>query len=75
MYDIASEYLSWLLKYSLPVIHGVLPEPYLTHYTLLAYSEWFYELYINLSRASGYLNRFMSSLRPYLVCNQFIIHS
>ena len=32
---LALEFHSWLLYYSLPVIHGVLPESLFTHYTLL----------------------------------------
>ena len=31
----ASEFRSWLLYYSLPVLHEVLPDPYFTHYALL----------------------------------------
>ena len=31
----APEYRSWLLCYSLPVLHGLLPDPYFTHYALL----------------------------------------
>lgn len=59
---LASEYRSWLLYYSLPVIHGVLPEPFFTHYTLLVAA-----LHIllstsisqsNLRRATRYLDRF-----------------
>lgn len=32
---VASEHRSWLLYFSLPVLHGLLPEPFYTHYTLL----------------------------------------
>ena len=32
---VASEFRSWLLYYSLPVLHGILPDPYFTHYLLL----------------------------------------
>lgn len=32
---VASEYRSWVLYFSLPVLNGLLPEPYYTHYTLL----------------------------------------
>ena len=31
----ASEYRSWLLHFSLPVLYNILPEPYFTHYSLL----------------------------------------
>ena len=32
---IASDYRSWVLYFSLPVLYGILPEPYFTHYALL----------------------------------------
>lgn len=35
LYTVASEHCSWLLYYSLPVLSGVLPEPFFTHYSLL----------------------------------------
>ena len=31
----ASEFRSWLLYYSLPVLHEILPNPYFAHYALL----------------------------------------
>ena len=31
----ASEYRSWMLFYSLPVLPGLLAEPYFSHYALL----------------------------------------
>ena len=31
----ACEFTSWLLYYSLPVLHGILPDPYFTHYSLV----------------------------------------
>ena len=31
----ASEYRSWMLYFSLPVLHDILPDPYFTHYSLL----------------------------------------
>ena len=33
-----SELKSWLLFYSLPVLKGILPQPYYSHYTLLVAS-------------------------------------
>lgn len=32
---IASDYRSWVLYFSLPVLHGKLEEPYFSHYALL----------------------------------------
>jgi hypothetical protein len=32
---LGSEMRNWLLFYSLPVLNGVLPNPYLSHYSLL----------------------------------------
>ena len=34
-YLTASEFRSWVLYYSLPVLNDILPEPYLSHYALL----------------------------------------
>ncbi|XP_040062791.1 uncharacterized protein LOC115319652 isoform X2 [Ixodes scapularis] len=34
----AQEYRSWLLYYSLPVLYGILPEPFLGHLALLVHS-------------------------------------
>ena len=31
----ASEYRSWVLYFSLPVLHGILPDPFFSHYSLL----------------------------------------
>lgn len=31
----ASEYRSWVLYFSLPVLQGILPDPFFTHYALL----------------------------------------
>ena len=35
-----SELRSWLLFYSLPVLLGVLPQPYITHFALLVASVY-----------------------------------
>ena len=32
---IASEMRNWILYFSLPVLHGILPEPYISHFSLL----------------------------------------
>lgn len=31
----ASEYRSWVFYFSLPILDGILPEPYFSHYALL----------------------------------------
>ena len=31
----ASEMRNWILYFSLPVLHGILPEPYISHFSLL----------------------------------------
>lgn len=36
----AKEFRSWLLFYSLPVLHGVLREEYYQHYALLVVAIW-----------------------------------
>ena len=35
VYILGSEMRNWLLFYSLPVLDGILPNPYITHYSLL----------------------------------------
>ena len=37
---IASEYRAWLLFYSVPVLHGILPLMYITHYALFVDAIW-----------------------------------
>lgn len=32
---LGSEFRNWLMFYSLPVLKGILPNPYLSHYSLL----------------------------------------
>ena len=36
----ASEYRSWMLFYSIPVLHGILDDTYLQHYVLLVQAVW-----------------------------------
>lgn len=36
----ASEFRSWLLFYSLPVLRGILPNVYLAHLLFLVHSTW-----------------------------------
>lgn len=36
----ASEYRSWILFYSIPVLHGILDDTYLQHYILLIQAVW-----------------------------------
>ena len=58
----ASEFRSWLLYYSLPVLCGILPDPYFTHYSLvvaaihLLLSETITDTMLH--KAEQYLNRF-----------------
>lgn len=33
--DTASDYWSWLSYFFLPILHGILPEPYFTHFAFL----------------------------------------
>lgn len=59
---LAIKYCSWLLYLSLPVLDGLLPEPYLTHYSLLVAAMHILlseSVSINsLQRAEQYLLRF-----------------
>ena len=82
----ASEYRSWALYYSLPVLHGILTEPYYTHYCLLVAA-----LHILLSssisgtdlqRARAYLDRFYKEFATLYgqkctlcVCSHFFLYS
>ena len=59
---VASEFRSWLLYYSLPVLHRILPDPYFTHYSLLVAAM---HLLLSdvvtdamLHKSEQYLNRF-----------------
>lgn len=35
MFFTASEFRNWILYFSIPVLHGVLPDPYFSHFSLL----------------------------------------
>lgn len=58
----ASDYGSWLLHYSLPVLQGILPDPYFTHYCLLVAAMHVFLAdcvsLSSLSAAEQYLHRF-----------------
>ena len=58
----ASEYRSWLLYFTLPVLHGIFPDPFFSHYTLLvAATHIFLSESISSSAlrcAEQYLHRF-----------------
>lgn len=80
----ASEYRSWLLCYSLPVLNGILADPYFTHYSLLVAA-----MHILLSecitpselrRAELYIHRFYEMFatlygmdHAYILCSNFSI--
>lgn len=63
---LASEHRSWLLYFSLPVLHGLLQEPYFTHDTLFVAAIHMLLsaklTHSNLRRASCYLDRFCQNL-------------
>ncbi len=57
-----SEYRSWLLFYSLPVLSGLLPDPYFTHLSLLVAAMCIYHAdeitASELERAKSFLDVF-----------------
>ena len=63
---LASDYRSWVFYFSLPVLLGVLPEPYFSHYCLLVAAM--HILYVeeirrsDVTRARSYLLRFYEML-------------
>ena len=64
----ASEYCSWVLYLSLPVLEGLLPEPYFTHYSLLVAAMHILLgqslSFHSLQMAEKYLLRFYEMLSP-----------
>ena len=83
VFILGSEYRNWLLFYSLPVLKGILPNPYLTHFSYLVMGVWILSAnevsQENLSHARVLLNKFyqkfhelMVSLCTLYVCNAVV---
>lgn len=65
----ASEYRSWLLYYSIPVLEGVLNKDYFEHYILLSESIWLLlqssVSFIDIDRAERMLQHFCIKFSSY----------
>ena len=80
MFHFGSELRNWLTFFSIPILHGILPNPYLTHFSLLvaAILKLLSENITqdNLGNAADYLKEFYLKF-PHLygrfTCNYTII--